>query len=38
MCAKTIATQDISYAFLLQGNLDWVDDMNTTDPQYFDKL
>ncbi len=38
MCAKTIETKDITYAGLLQGNLDWVEDMKKTDPGFFDKL
>ena len=38
MCAKIIDTKDISYQALLQGNLDWVEDMKKSDPTYFDKL
>ena len=38
MCAKTIETKDISYETLLQGNKDWVKDMITKDPAFFDKL
>jgi carbonic anhydrase len=38
MCAKTIETEDISYETLLKGNKDWVKDMITKDPAFFDKL
>lgn len=38
MCAKTIETQNITYEGLLQGNIDWIDEMNQTNPGYFDKL
>jgi len=38
MCAKTIETKDISYETLLQGNRDWVKDMQDSDPTFFDKL
>ena len=38
MCAKTIETKDITYDSLLQGNVDWVEDMIKADPTYFDKL
>ncbi|MEJ5992942.1 carbonic anhydrase [Pedobacter sp. Du54] len=38
MCAKTIETKDITYKSLLQGNVDWVEDMIKSDPNYFDKL
>ncbi|UKT66185.1 carbonic anhydrase [Pedobacter mucosus] len=38
MCAKTIATEDITYDKLLQGNKDWVKDMLDADITFFDKL
>lgn len=38
MCAKTIKTEDISYDALLKGNLDWIEEMKSLDPDYFNKL
>ncbi|PWS31810.1 carbonic anhydrase [Pedobacter paludis] len=38
MCAKKIATKDISCETLLQGNKDWVEEMIQTDPEYFNIL
>ncbi len=38
MCAKTIENQNITYDSLLQGNLDWIEDMKQSDPNYFEKL